>query len=54
MREPPKRGFGLRFIERSVAYELYGTADLNFAPGGLTCTVRLPLADIAVGQGTAG
>ncbi|HET6521234.1 MAG TPA: sensor histidine kinase, partial [Geminicoccaceae bacterium] len=45
IKELPRRGFGLRFIEHSVAYELYGTVDLSFAPTGLTVTMSLPLAD---------
>lgn len=42
---PACRGFGLRLIERSLANELCGAASFNFAPGGLTCTLTMVLAD---------
>ncbi len=40
---PQKRGFGTVLIERSLRYALGGEAQLNFAPGGLTCSICLPL-----------
>ncbi len=40
---PEKRGFGTTLIERSLSYALGGDARLDFAPGGLTCIIRLPL-----------
>jgi two-component sensor histidine kinase len=46
--EPPRPGFGLRFIERCVVYELYGAVDMAFAPTGATCTISLPLRDNVV------
>jgi two-component sensor histidine kinase len=41
--EPERRGFGRSLIERSVAYELDGTAELTFAPEGVRCHVEVPL-----------
>jgi PAS domain S-box-containing protein len=41
--EPERRGFGTTLIERSLSYALGGEARLDFAPGGLTCLIRLPL-----------
>ncbi|HZP98370.1 MAG TPA: HWE histidine kinase domain-containing protein [Reyranella sp.] len=36
-------GFGTAFVKRSVEYELSGSVDLRLEPGGLTCTVSMPL-----------
>jgi len=41
-----KQGFGIKFIERSVAYELQGSAELHFDPGGLHATIRAPLTEV--------
>jgi PAS domain S-box-containing protein len=41
---PKRRGFGTRLIERSLAHDLGGTAQISFEPDGLLCTVRAPLA----------
>ena len=41
---PVQRGFGSRLIERSLQGGLGGDAALDFAPDGLTCHIRLPLA----------
>ncbi|HET6521714.1 MAG TPA: ABC transporter substrate-binding protein, partial [Geminicoccaceae bacterium] len=40
---PERRGFGSTVIGRSLAYELDGSAEMDFAPGGVRCTIRLPL-----------
>ncbi|HYD44504.1 MAG TPA: sensor histidine kinase, partial [Phenylobacterium sp.] len=41
---PPKsRGFGSRLIERSVAGDLGGTAQLSFDSEGLTCRIETDL-----------
>lgn len=40
---PPRRGFGLSMIERSVAYQLKGRATLEFRPDGLHCRIEIPL-----------
>jgi two-component sensor histidine kinase len=42
-REPERRGFGRSLIERSVAYELQGSAELTFAPAGVRCHIEVPL-----------
>jgi two-component system, chemotaxis family, CheB/CheR fusion protein len=41
-----QRGFGLKFLERSVAYELQGSAELQFDPGGLRVMIRAPAAEV--------
>jgi len=41
---PTRRGFGSRLIERSLRGQLGGEASLDYAPGGLRCHIRLPLA----------
>jgi two-component sensor histidine kinase len=44
---PPERaGFGSRLIERSVRGELSATVETDYAPEGLTCTIRAPLSAI--------
>lgn len=42
--EPQRRGFGTRFIERGVAHEFDGSAELEFAATGLACRLRIPLS----------
>jgi PAS domain S-box-containing protein len=44
---PTTRGFGTRLIERGLAQDLNGTAQLIFAPEGVVCTIVAPLAEIA-------
>jgi two-component sensor histidine kinase len=45
---PPERvGFGRTLIERAVAYELNGTARLDFHPDGVVCELAAPLAEVA-------
>ena len=41
--EPEQRGFGTRFIERGVVQQLRGTAQIDFDPAGLRCTITIPL-----------
>jgi PAS domain S-box-containing protein len=43
---PIVRGFGTRMIERSLAQDLGGTAQIAFDSGGLTCTIDTPLAAV--------
>jgi PAS domain S-box-containing protein len=43
VRPPPERGYGSMMIERALAYDLQGSAALDFAPTGLVCTIRAPL-----------
>jgi two-component sensor histidine kinase len=40
-----RTGFGTTMIERGVAYQLDGTAHLEFRPDGLYCRIELPLRD---------
>jgi PAS domain S-box-containing protein len=41
---PPRRkGFGSRVLEATLREQLGGEIDLDWAPGGLRCTLRLPL-----------
>lgn len=41
--EPTRRGFGTRFIERSIVRELGGAIDLRFESAGVQCRFELPL-----------
>jgi two-component sensor histidine kinase len=43
VQEPVRRGFGRSLIERSVAYELGGSAELTFASAGVRCHIEVPL-----------
>jgi two-component sensor histidine kinase/PAS domain-containing protein len=43
VRPPDARGFGTTFIERSLSYELSGTASIAFEPQGIVCVLELPL-----------
>ena len=40
---PGPRGFGVTLIERGLAYQLDGTAALEFRREGLHCTIQFPL-----------
>ncbi|MFC3125407.1 sensor histidine kinase [Pseudoroseomonas globiformis] len=40
---PERRGFGSHLLEFGLAYELGGTAQLEFAPHGVNCRIRMPL-----------
>lgn len=44
---PERRGFGSRMIERALASELGGTAEIDYRPRGLVCTVEAPMPDKA-------
>jgi len=37
------KGFGSILIERGLALELDAKAELDFDPGGLVCTIEIPL-----------
>ena len=41
---PRRRGFGSRLIERSLAQDLGGTVQIDFAPHGVVCMVDAPIA----------
>jgi two-component sensor histidine kinase len=38
-----RRGFGSLLIERSIAYELDGSAEIDYREEGLVCTITAPL-----------
>jgi len=40
------KGFGLSFMQRSLAHDLKGTLDLRFAAKGLRATLRIPLREL--------
>jgi two-component sensor histidine kinase len=42
--EPARRGFGSRLLESGVAREFGGSVGLEYARGGLICTIRAPLS----------
>ncbi len=50
---PQRRGFGVRAIERMLAQAIEGTAQLDFAPEGLRCTIEAPLGRRAAMQRVA-
>ncbi len=41
--EPTRRGFGTRFIEQGITYELGGDVTLQFDAAGLQCDMRIPI-----------
>ena len=40
---PTRRGFGTKFIETSIAFELNGSARIRFEEAGVRCTMQLNL-----------
>jgi PAS domain S-box-containing protein len=44
VRPPERRGFGSRMLERALPYQSGGEVTLDFAPEGVECRIRLPLA----------
>ena len=42
---PHKRGFGTDLIEKIVAHELRHPVELEFAPGGVRCTLLVPVRE---------
>jgi two-component system CheB/CheR fusion protein len=46
VRAPAHQGFGLKFIERSLDYELRGSVALSFRPEGLRCRLQVPVAEL--------
>jgi two-component sensor histidine kinase len=52
--EPMHRGFGSTLIKESIPYELGGSAALDFAPGGVRCTITFPLSRPRRDEGTGG
>ena len=43
--KPERRGFGLSVIERGLSLELDGCIEVDFAPTGLICRIKIPLAN---------
>jgi PAS domain S-box-containing protein len=39
---PSSKGFGSRVLEQGLAHELNGKVDLNYAAGGIICTIHVP------------
>lgn len=48
---PERRGFGTEVIEQRLAYELGAVGSLRFGPGGVRCTIVLPLTDQVAATG---
>jgi PAS domain S-box-containing protein len=44
VRPPERRGFGSQLLERALSRESGGEVGLDFAPEGVQCRIRLPLA----------
>lgn len=42
VRIPERRGFGSLLLERSITYDLDGHTNLEFAPEGVVCLIRIP------------
>ena len=42
VKQPRRKGFGTTIIERSIAYDLGGAAEVNYALKGITATFRIP------------
>ena len=52
--EPARRGFGTTLIDRSIPFDLKGTANIDYAPQGLRATFTIPapffcLSDVSEG-----
>jgi PAS domain S-box-containing protein len=43
-------GFGSRLLERAIVHELGGNTQLDFAPAGVQCRIRLPLSPRVVAE----
>ena len=43
MKEPTRKGFGSRLIERSIRTELQGSVQPVFLPAGLRVAIEVPL-----------
>jgi PAS domain S-box-containing protein len=44
---PCSQGFGTVIVERSVAHELGGRAEVHYEPSGLRCDMRIPLRSVS-------
>jgi PAS domain S-box-containing protein len=54
VKEPERRGFGSRLIERGLASDLGGGARLAFEPDGLCCTIEAALDALSPAESTYG
>jgi len=45
--QPSRSGFGREWLERGLPYELKAATQLEFLPGGVTCTITLPADQFA-------
>jgi two-component sensor histidine kinase len=45
-----RKGFGSTLIDKGIAHELGGTAQLDFAPDGVSCTIEFPLGPKRAGE----
>lgn len=43
-----RRGFGSQVIERGLAHELAGTAQLDYPPDGVSCTISIPVPSVTL------
>jgi PAS domain S-box-containing protein len=56
VRKPTRRGFGSRLIERNLAHDLDGEAQIEYRPEGVRCTIACPLEAVGslIGNGRPG
>ena len=47
---PSRKGFGTRVVERGLSHELESTVHLDFQPGGLACTMTIPIPGVDRGE----
>ena len=45
MKKTGHKGFGSVLIERGLSLELDAKVELDFDPGGLVCTIEVPLGE---------
>jgi two-component sensor histidine kinase len=47
---PLRKGFGSQVLERGLVLELEGTVHLDYLPGGLVCTINIPIPRAALDE----
>jgi two-component sensor histidine kinase len=47
---PERKGFGSLMIERALAVQVDGEVTVDYADGGVVCTIDAPLAAVAEGD----
>lgn len=52
VKEPTRRGFGTRVVERSIPYDLKGEAVMEYAPEGVRARFVIPAAFVRAAPGT--